>query len=87
MKKLTVIVLALLLIWAGYTETHYTKPNCEVVRVDNNLVYVVDRIGNEWCFEDTENTYKTGALVKLKMSTNGTAEYYEDDKIVKVMVL
>ena len=87
MKKFIAIVFTIILFsFCTYIENHYTKPECEIVKIDNEIVYVVDRLGNKLSFIDTEHKYKIGETVNLRMSVHGTPDDSADDEIVKVIM-
>ena len=75
----------------SYVETHYTRKDCVVVEVEQRLVTVVDKTGNEWCYymdsEDYTNVPCTGTVVDLLMHTAHTDSYIYDDEILEVRVV
>lgn len=75
----------------GYVETHYTRKDCVVVEVEQRLVTVVDKTGNEWCYymdsEDYTNVPCVGTVVDLLMHTAHTDSYIYDDEILEVRVV
>ena len=74
----------------GYVETHYTRKDCVVVEVEQRLITVVDKTGNEWCYymdsEDYTDVPCVGTVVDLRMHTAHTDGYIYDDEIVGVVV-
>lgn len=84
MKKILIALLAIGCVASvGYYEQHYTRKDCEVVRITNNVVTVEDQCGYSWQFED--EGYAIGDVVDLKMFSGATASNIADDKIVKVV--
>lgn len=82
MKKIIIPLLFISLFsGANYIEQHYTRKNCKVIDIENNIVTVEDAVGYTWTFED--EGYVKGDVVNLKMFTNGT-ENINDDIILKV---
>ena len=71
---------------AGYVEHHYTRTDCVVVSVEEQLVTVEDRCGYVWCYEVEEEAPRVGDVVDLKMFTNTTDGYIYDDEVVGVVV-
>ena len=74
----------------SYVETHYTRKDCVVVEIEQRLVTVVDKAGNEWCYymdsEDYTDVPCVGTVVDLRMHTSHTDGYIYDDEIVGVVV-
>ena len=91
MKGVVVAVL-LLCMWVAccYVECHYTRKDCVVTSVEQRLVTVVDKTGNEWCYymdsEDYTNVPCVGTRVDMLMYTAHTDGYIYDDEIVRVVV-
>ena len=83
MKKFVVITLIAFIAMAQliYAETYYTRPNCKVVHVENDVVTVKDTGDNLWAFRG--EGYKKHDTVTLKMHTNHT-NTFKDDIIVEV---
>ena len=65
---------------AGYIETHYTM-ECEVVKIEGNVITLEDEVGYLWEVED-ENL-EMNKTYKVEFSTNDTTDR-TDDKITKV---
>lgn len=72
----------------SYVECHYTRKDCVVVEVEQRLVTVVDKTGNEWCYymdsEDYTDVPSVGTVVDMLMYTAHTDGYIYDDEIVRV---
>lgn len=82
MKKIaSVIAVIAILMCVGYVNTHYTRPNCRVMEVSGEVITVEDKGGNTWEFYG--EGYRVGDRVTLKMYTNCTAEF-TDDEIISV---
>ena len=87
MKKVFAITIAaIIFLFCLYVENRYTRPECEIIEVNSNIVHVVDKAGHEWCFIDNENIYKVGTKVDLRMSTCHTPDDFTDDEIIKVVM-
>ena len=75
----------------SYVETHYTRKDCVVVEIEQRLVTVVDKAGNEWCYymdsEDYTDVPCVGTVVDLLMYTAHTDGYIYDDEILEVRVV
>ncbi len=65
---------------AGYIETHYTM-ECEVVKIEGNVITLEDKVGYLWEVED-ENL-EMNKTYKVEFSTNDTTDR-TDDKITKI---
>lgn len=84
MKKIIIGVLLVGgILGCNYYEHHYTRDNCEVVRIENNIVTVEDKCGFYWQFED--EGYSKGDIVDLKMFDSCTNSNIKDDEIIKVI--
>lgn len=85
-----VVIILLLGTWiaCSYVECHYTRKDCVVVEVEQRLMTVVDKTGNEWCYymdsEDYTDVPSVGTVVDMLMYTNNTDSYIYDDEIVRV---
>ena len=90
--KGVVVAVLLLCMWVGacYVECHYTRKDCVVTSVEQRLVTVVDKTGNEWCYymdsEDYTDVPCVGTVVDMLMYTAHTDGYIYDDEIVRVVV-
>lgn len=71
----------------SYVETHYTRKDCVVVETQGQLVYVVDTVGYEWCYEAEGDVPTVGTVVDVHMHTAHTDSYIYDDEIVGVRVV
>lgn len=90
MKKvnglLAVIILVGLFCGASYLDTHYTRKDCEVVKVENGIATFEDSTGHHWDWEIEENEYfEIGDFVDLKMHTNNSNAYIYDDEILEIV--
>lgn len=87
---LVVVIMVGMMCACSYVESHYTRKGCVVVEVEQRLVTVVDKTGNEWCYymdsEDYTDVPSVGTVVDLHMYTNNTDSYIYDDEIVRVSV-
>ena len=87
MKRVVIVVVLLCMLCAcGYVETHYTRKDCVVVETQGQLVYVVDTVGYEWCYEVEGDVPAVGTVVDVRMYNNHTDTYIYDDEIVSVVV-
>ena len=84
--KGVVVIMLLLCMWVAccYVECHYTRKDCVVVEVEQRLVTVVDKTGNEWCYEVEGDVPCVGTRVDVHMYTAHTDGYIYDDEIVGV---
>jgi hypothetical protein len=92
MKGVAAVLLVLCMLCAcSYVETHYTRKDCVVVEVEQRLVTIVDKTGNEWCYymdsEDYTDVPSVGTVVDVYMHTAHTDSYIYDDEIVDVRVV
>ena len=86
-KSVVVVIVVLCMLCAcSYVETHYTRKDCVVVETQGQLVYVVDTVGYEWCYEVEGNVPTVGTVVDVYMYTAHTDSYIYDDEIVDVRV-
>ena len=88
MKKIiTVIIPAILTvgILCGFNhfEHNYTRENCEVVEVNDEVVTVKDYGGLLWEFKG--NGFKVGDIVDIEMFDSNTSAYVYDDVIKNVV--
>lgn len=79
-----VILFGVLACGMGYFESCYVREDCEVVNVEDNTVWVVDKTDNLWMFDVEENIFEVGEIVDLKMNTNHTESNIFDDIILEV---
>lgn len=77
---LVIVGFVVLLGIAGYIETHYTM-ECEVVKIEGNVITLEDKVGYLWEVED-ENL-EMNKIYKVEFSTNDTTNR-TDDKIIKI---
>lgn len=88
MKRVQSIIFAIILIggfcFCSYYEHHYTRENCVVTKVENNVITVKDKCDYFWEFE-SDKGFAKGDKVNLKMFDNCSDCYVEDDEIVKVI--
>ena len=70
----------------NYVDNHYTRKNCEVISVDNEVVSFADGYGKIWDYEKKENEeFSVGQVADLKMYDN-VKKGTEDDIILKVKI-
>ena len=75
MKRVVIVVVLLCMLCAcGYVETQ------------GQLVYVVDTVGYEWCYEVEGDVPAVGTVVDVRMYNNHTDTYIYDEEIVSVVV-
>ena len=85
-KTMTLLVLVVaILTVVGYVDTHYTRKDCTVVAIEeDNLVVVEDTCGYEWTYYADDEVPRVEDTVTLKMHTNYTTNYVEDDEVIDV---
>jgi len=76
--------LLILLIIAGYSDTHYST-TAEVLSTNEDIV-MVDGAGYVWAVTDRPDLHK-GDYVKIKFFNNTTDYTREDDEILDVILL
>lgn len=79
-----VVVLVLMLNTCGCTEHHYTREDCVVITVAEDVVTVEDRQGYVWEYTVEGSAPEVGSTVDLVMYTSLTDSYIYDDEIVDV---
>lgn len=79
-----VMVMVAMLAACSYVEHHYTRKDCEIVRVEGTVVTVEDKAGYLWDYEVEGTAPVVGERVDLVMYTNLTDSYIYDDEIVGV---
>ena len=86
MKKLCIaMIMIICLATIGYAMNYYTRYNCIVYSVEDNIVTVEDNSGHLWEFIAEDNhIYKKFDKVNLKMYNNGTEDNIQDDIIMEV---
>ena len=87
MKNLMLIAVVVgMFCMASYYETHYTREECEVVRVENGVATFEDQCGYRWNWEIEENEYfEVGDKVDLKMYGGCSSSYIKDDVIIRIV--
>jgi|GEM_PF-4583119 len=86
MKK-TILVLIMIIIpilAISYCESHYTRYNCEVIKVQDNCIKAYDNV-TDTAWEFYADGLKVGDKVDLQMHTNNTTQIY-DDKVQDIKV-
>ena len=69
----------------GYSETHYTRKDCVVVSVTDDVVVAKDSSDRLWSFYTTEDSeLKVNDIIDLKMYNNHTDSIIDDDEVVDV---
>ena len=71
------------IMFGGYYENNYTRHECKVIEASGEGCIIEDRCGFTWYWE--ENGFNVGDTVEMKLNTNGTASYIEDDIIKSVI--
>ena len=67
-------------------ENNYTRKDCKVVRIENNICTFEDKTGQRWNWDIEQNeNFFIGEKVNLKMHANNTSNYMYDDKIIKII--
>ena len=86
MKKLITLMLLIATIYViGYCDHNYTRKECTVTNIDNNIVTIQDKQGHIWEWEKEANEqFIKGEKVNLKMFDNTTDETITDDIIKSV---
>lgn len=69
----------------GHSMNYYTRYDCVVYSVEDNVVTIEDNGGHFWKFIAEDNhSYKKFDKVDLKMYNNGTENNVQDDKVMGV---
>lgn len=84
MGVIIIILLGIFACTVSYFESCYTRKECEVVNIENDTIWVVDKTDNLWMFDVEENIFEVGEIVDLKMHTNHTESNIFDDIILEV---
>lgn len=84
MKEIIITILAAILtigILCGFNslEHNYTRENCEVIEVNDEIITVEDKGGLQWAFKG--NGFKVGDFVDLEMFDSNTTAYVYDDVV------
>ena len=87
MKRFLVAVLMIsAVLGVGYIEHNYTRPDCEVIWIRDNVVGFEDKCGFYWEWEMAENEeFAVGDRADLKMNDNFSSGYIGDDIITKIV--
>lgn len=88
MKKTNILALLITLVLfllASYYEPRYERTDCVVTEVRGNEVVVEDRCGYVWCYYVEDEAPSVGDVVTLKMHTNNTVDYIDDDVVLDVV--
>ena len=84
-KAVTIVVVFMLILSVcGYIEHHYTREDCIVVAVVEDVVTVEDRQGYLWEYTVEGSVPEVGSTVDLVMYTSLIDSYIYDDEIVDV---
>ena len=83
MKKIIIGALLITMLFSmfgvfGYIDTHYTRKNCEVIKIDGAMVTAEDCQGNLYSFY--ANNLELKDKINLEMFNNGTSTI-EDDRV------
>lgn len=86
MKKLCIIMIMIIcMATIGYSTNYYTRYDCVVYSIEDNIITVEDNNGQLWNFIAEDNhIYKKFDKVDLKMYNNGTEDNIQDDKVIGV---
>ena len=84
-NTLLVLVVIALVVLAGWMEPRYERKGCEVVSVEGCVVEVEDACGYVWSYYAEDKTPSIGDVVTLKMHTNNTTDYIDDDVVLNVV--
>lgn len=79
-----VMVMVAMLAACSYVEHHYTRKDCEAVRVEGTVVTVEDKGGHLWDYVVEGTAPVVRERVDLVMYTNLTDSYIYDDEVVGV---
>lgn len=78
-------IVAMLFLTVSYLEPRYQRTDCVVVAIEeDNLVVVEDTCGYTWTYYADDEVPRVEDTVTLKMHTNNTTDYVEDDVVVDV---
>lgn len=86
MKSLCIIMILVIgFVLIGCSMDYYTRYDCVVYSIEDNIITVEDNGGQLWSFiaEDNHN-YKQFDRVNLKMHNNYTEDNIKDDVILEV---
>ena len=80
-----IIITVICLITIGYSMNYYTRYDCVVYSIEDNIITVEDNGGQLWSFIAEDNhSYKQFDKVNLKMHNNYTEDNIQDDIIMEV---
>lgn len=79
-------IVTMLFLTVSYLEPRYQRTDCTVVAIEeDNLVVVEDGCGYEWTYYADDEVPRVGDTITLKMHTNNTTNYIDDDVILEVV--
>lgn len=86
MKNLCIIVIMIIaFVSIGYSMNYYTRYDCVVYSIEDNIITVEDNGGQLWSFIAEDNHhYKQFDKVDLKMHNNYTEGNVQDDIVIGV---
>lgn len=86
--KNLILAIGIILVFAitCYIEHNYTRDNCKVMNINDNIITVEDVCGLAWKCETANTELQVGDIVTLKMHDNNTGNYVYDD-IVKDIII
>ena len=84
-NTLLVLVVIALVLFCGWMEPRYEREDCVVTEVRGSEVVVEDRCGYVWCYYVEDEAPSVGDVVTLKMHTNNTTDYIDDDVVLDVV--
>ena len=85
MKKIIFAIVCMsVLFGVSHYENNYTRESCVVVKAYDGMATIEDSRGFTWDYEG--GNLNVGDVVDLKMHTNNTTSYIDDDVITKVVM-
>ena len=84
-NTLLVLVVIALVLFCGWMEPRYEREDCVVTEVRGNEAVAEDRCGYVWCYYVEDEAPSVGDVVTLKMHTNNTVDYIDDDVVLDVV--
>ena len=79
-------IVAMLFLTVSYLEPRYQRTDCTVITIEeDNLVVVEDTCGYTWTYYADDEVPRVGDTITLKMHTNHTTDYIDDDVVLDVI--
>ena len=84
-NTLLVLVVIALVVFAHWMEPRYERTDCVITEVQGCKVEAQDSCGYVWCYYVEDEAPSVGDVVTLKMHTNNTTDYINDDVVLNVI--